>query len=320
MDNNEKENLLFNKLKLLNETLWESKTTKRKIEKWLENFKEEEKLSALFLLSEFIYFNKIQINTLLVSIFRDYFKYDQIQDIRKNNHNTLDQKIIETQFKNKLSQTRFVSLGNPSESSAHLLYDFRKVNKLAKSLFIHESEIKELKKDIKNFVFIDDIAGSGSQAINYSEKFSTKIKEKFPKCKISYYLLLATKTGKQNIKEKGKFDFVDSVLELDNSYKCFHNYSRIFGSTSSYNKKFIENFCAKYGKKLYSSIIKRGNPHLNQEALENSAEPHKLGFKDGQLLLGFNHNTPDNCLPIFWYDEDMIDWYPIFKRHNKVYN
>ena len=53
-----------------------------------------------------------------------------------------------------------------------------------------------------------------------------------------------------------------------------------------------------------------------EEALEKS-KGNSLGFKDCQLLLGFNHNTPDNTLPIFWYDEKNYNWYPIFKRYKK---
>jgi hypothetical protein len=50
----------------------------------------------------------------------------------------------------------------------------------------------------------------------------------------------------------------------------------------------------KYGKKLYKN--------------------HMLGYKDSQLLLGLEHNTPNNTLPIFWSEEE---WSPIFKRYGK---
>jgi hypothetical protein len=39
----------------------------------------------------------------------------------------------------------------------------------------------------------------------------------------------------------------------------------------------------KYGKKLYKN--------------------HMLGYKDSQLLLGLEHNTPNNTLPIFWSEK-----------------
>lgn len=45
-----------------------------------------------------------------------------------------------------------------------------------------------------------------------------------------------------------------------------------------------------------------------------------LGYQDGQLLIGFSHNTPDNTLPIFWSDgETGAPWIPVFKRYPKVY-
>ena len=52
-----------------------------------------------------------------------------------------------------------------------------------------------------------------------------------------------------------------------------------------------------------------------QETIEKGA----LGFGNCQLLLSLYHNTPNNTLPIIWFDEDNQLWSPIFKRYNKVY-
>jgi hypothetical protein len=58
--------------------------------------------------------------------------------------------------------------------------------------------------------------------------------------------------------------------------------------------------CEKYGQHLWA------------------ADP--LGYKDGQLLLGFSHNTPDNTLPIFWSEGHPPRlWEPMFKRYHKNY-
>ena len=37
-----------------------------------------------------------------------------------------------------------------------------------------------------------------------------------------------------------------------------------------------------------------------------------LGFDDGQLLIGFSHNIPDNTVPIIWSTEN--EWNGIFPR------
>ena len=63
---------------------------------------------------------------------------------------------------------------------------------------------------------------------------------------------------------------------------------------------FAEQMCRFYG----SSLVP-GDP---------------FGYDNGQLLIGFHHNTPDNTLPIFWYDEPGgTSWTPIFKRYPKYY-
>ena len=48
---------------------------------------------------------------------------------------------------------------------------------------------------------------------------------------------------------------------------------------------------------------------------------HPLGYDDSELLLGFSHNTPDNTLPIIWFEKEhgaTEPWYPIFRRYPKV--
>lgn len=46
---------------------------------------------------------------------------------------------------------------------------------------------------------------------------------------------------------------------------------------------------------------------------------HPLGYRDGQLLLGFAYNTPDNSLPIIWSSGTRdVPWTPVFKRYSKL--
>ena len=47
-------------------------------------------------------------------------------------------------------------------------------------------------------------------------------------------------------------------------------------------------------------------------------ENYPLGYDNGQYMLGFEYNTPDNTLPIFWGMGD--GWVPLFKRYQKIYN
>ncbi|AUX18712.1 hypothetical protein AQ623_10795 [Flavobacterium columnare] len=309
------------KIKLLNETIWENKANLKKLENWLENFSEEEKLQALYLLTQFIYIGEHQIKKMLVSIYRDFYKYYQVEKIRKTNDDVSDIGFINSEYDKKLKKTRFVALGNPSESSSLLMYSFRQENDLPKPYFITDNDIINCTEPIEDFIFIDDMCGSGSQAIEYSNKIVPIIKAKFPEAVIHYYMLAATEVGKMNIKRNSQFDFVDSIMNLDSSFKCFESNSRIFKNIDDcIDVDKIKSFCDKYGKKLMLSVGRIMFPNDDESDIDAWAEEHKLGFGNGQLLIGFNHNTPDNTLPIIWYNEKEINWKPIFIRKNKIYH
>lgn len=321
---------LYRKIKVLNETVWENRADKKRIEKWLDNFEgEEEKLHALFLLSKFVYFGSVQMRDLLKSVYRDLFKYRIVKEIRENNGDTTDLKIINEQFDHKLSKTKFLGVGNPSESGVHLLYFFRQENKLAKSQFIdsHEifnrsdpSNVKLMDPTIREYIFIDDFCGTGSQAIEYSNHIIEEILSIDPTIRTSYLMLFATKEGKSNVIKNTKFQYVDAVYEFDDTFQCFSPKSRFFKKTpTGIDSAIAKAMCEKHGKKLIKSIIRMENRGIPEHKLDDIAENHKLGFGDCQLLMGFHHNTPDNTLPIIWYDENEIPWNPIFKRYNKKY-
>ncbi|MGR3175016.1 MAG: phosphoribosyltransferase-like protein [Candidatus Scalindua sp.] len=304
-------------IKTLNETIWEGLVTKPQIDNWLSNFKDDvdgtpsEQLHALCLLSQFMYFGSRQIRELLKALFRDSYKYPIVESIRKANGDTTDVKFLSNKFNDELAKTRFVGIGNPSGSGSHLLYYFRQENQLPEVLFINSRQI--LKKhgrsspptlhfpNVRRYVFIDDICGSGTQAKTYSEKILKGIKSITNEdIRFEYYMLFSTKKGLEKIDNETLFDKSSAVFELDDSYKCFGSESRYFLEKDNViNKSFAKDMCNYYGKIL------------------NSSGP--LGFKNGQLLIGFHHNTPNNTLPIIWHDSPTYPkWTSIFKRYPKA--
>ena len=137
----ELESELLSKIKVLDETTWEGRAKKPIIIKWLANFEEKERIQALYMLSQFMYFGSLQMRNLLKAMFRDIFKYRKIKEIRKANSNTLDLGLINKEFDKALKNTLFLGIGNPSESGQHLLYFFRQENNLSKKHFINSHEI-----------------------------------------------------------------------------------------------------------------------------------------------------------------------------------
>lgn len=301
---------LERKIKILHNSAWRDKWAwdSDQYSKWLSNFKEgEERLNAMFLLSKFMYFDNETIRELMIRIYEDLYKRPIIYGIREQNGLTREKSIIENAFKEALSKTRFLSIGNPSESSAHLLYFFRQENFLSRELFISPHELFTHVKDgddiraelrtegVERIVLLDDFCGSGKQATTFHDQFVKYIKEKAPHIIISYYALFAIEDG-LNIVQKLSFDQAEAVFVLDESYKCFSEASRFFIDDDVDLKKPCKEMSERYGKKISS------NP---------------LGYKDCQMLIGFHHNTPNNTLPIFWQERN--GWNPMFKRFVKIY-
>lgn len=319
LDTTREEDELFEKILTLNDTAWENRVDKPAILRWLDNFnlqrtsdaKRRERFHALYLLSQFTYFGSRQMRELLKALYRDLYKYPIIEQLRMRHRHTTDFRQLSLLFAQQLRKTRFLGIGNPSESGCHLLYFFRQENNLPKDLFIHAHQIfkrsqpprKQTLREpsVQHYVFIDDLCGSGDQGTAYSEDIVAEIKRLKPKAKVSYLVLFATSAGKREL-EKTQFDNVNSVVELDDTFRVFGKQSRYFAATPrGIDKATMLNICQTYGETLSPS--------------------YPLGYKDSQLMLGFHHNTPDNTLPIMWWDNRPIgSWIPIFRRYPKVYS
>src|ERR1035437_3539373 len=306
---------LYEKIERLNRRVWEGRVDVPKINTWLDNFdgrsktKPIERLHMLFLLSNFLYFRSNQIRQLLKAAFRDLFKYPIVERIRRENRDTRDLDFIRKRFDEQLQATRFLGMGNPSESGCHLLYYFRQMTALRRDLFINAHEIFSRSKltgkrrlastTVARYVFLDDFCGSGTQAVEYARGLVEEAKEHNPRLQIEYHVLFGCKHGVARIRRSKLFDQVSCLIELDETFICFGNNSRFFHSAPpEIMKQTAKDICTDYGLLLCSGF--------------------PLGFGNCQLLLGFHHNTPDNTLPVFWWDESSPPWEPIFRRYPKL--
>lgn len=306
---------LRSKIKILSDSVWEGRANNRMVDDWLENFEKKDRIDCLFLLSKFMYFGNRQIRELLNSLYRDLYRSPILHEIRKSNEDTLDSELIEHHFEEQLKQTKFFGAGNPSESGCHLLYYLRQENNLPKTLFAGPHEvfksstdtdgiktIEPYDKTIQRYVFIDDFCGTGVQSSDYLKSVVNDIKQVNSSSKLSYLVLFGTTAGLQKIKNDTDFDIVESVLNIDHTFKVFNNNSRYFKLSEDLLKQKLKLICMFYGISIN--------------------ENHPLGYENSQLLIGFHHNTPDNTLPIFWCNKSLEpdkSWTPIFKRYDKKY-
>lgn len=309
---------LQSKIKTLHSSIWERRADWPEVLDWLKQFEEhddpdaDEQLQALRLLSSFMYFGVNEMRALLRSLFRDTFRPQVAKEVRAGLHPSTTLSIVGSMVDVELQHTRFVSLGNPSESSALLLYYFRQENLLPKNLFLHGSDIFDLSDigsdvglkvqdtSITRYVFIDDLCGSGHQGREYSDRIVKPLKSIKPDVKTYYYPIFGLSDGIQYLRTHSTFDEVYPVVELDPTFRAFATDSRLYVEPEIAPLRLpTEATCRRYGSQLVPA--------------------HPLGWEDGQLYIGFAHNTPDNSLPIFWCDHTSPKpWRPIFRRYPKV--
>lgn len=309
---------LQSKIKTLHSSIWERRADWPEVLDWLNQFEEhddpdaDEQLQALRLLSSFMYFGVNEMRALLRSLFRDTFRPQVAKEVRAGLHPSTTLSIVGSMVDVELRHTRFVSLGNPSESSALLLYYFRQENLLPKNLFLHGSDIFDLSDigsdvglkvqdtSITRYVFIDDLCGSGHQGREYSDRIVKPLKSIKPDVKTYYYPIFGLSDGIQYLRTHSTFDEVYPVVELDPTFRAFATDSRLYVEPEIAPLRLpTEATCRRYGSQLVPA--------------------HPLGWEDGQLYIGFAHNTPDNSLPIFWCDHTSPKpWRPIFRRYPKV--
>jgi hypothetical protein len=317
------------KIRTLVNHAWDHEVSWGEVNAWLNNFngkiytQDKEKLYALLSLSRYMYFSKRLIREMLKSLYRDHFESPLLQRIRRNLGGTSDSLLIRKVYDTELLGTRFIGVGNPAESGAHLLYYFRQVNRLPKKLFVDiagafsqkiigqcSSNSKAsserlgyfpVEQNVSRYVFFDDLVGSGTQASRYLTNHLRKIRETNKDIDISFVSLFATTKGLAKLNEPSLFDGkAMSLFELDETYKAFETTSRYFSNPPIwFDCLELKNIAEGYGRKL------------------DSTGP--LGFGDGQLLLSFTHNTPNNAPPIFWNEGYQIPWSPVFIRYDKIY-
>lgn len=309
---------LLDVIQALDTCVWHNGVDASTIEEWLREFGvdgetgSEGRKHALYLLSRFMYFGDAEVRALLRALYRDHYRYPIIASIRKNNGDTRDEELLQTEYGRVLGSTRFLGMGNPSESGTHLLYHYRQENDLTSRLFISPHEIFDLTQKepaladpaITRYVFIDDFCGSGIQGVRYSREVLQRIRAAAEQTgvtpTVAYHVLIGTSKGLQRVQQNAQFDELACVLELDESFRAFEPMSRYFRNPpSGIDRETAMALARRFGEEL---------------------SPGKgLGFDGGQLMLGFFHNTPNNTLPIFWHPgHTERTWHPVFRRYYKI--
>lgn len=270
---------------------WKNEISDEKIENWINNFDgsyfenvENERKLALWLLAHFSYYTMDDVRILCRNLFNQ-FLHEKL-----SNDKDID---LKQAINDIIGNTIFIGLGNDSESGNNILYYFRQENLLSKKSFeIDTGRIYE------NLVYVDDVTISGEQALKYIKTRNIKAKNTYAA------VLIATEDAITNLKESDLNVKPISTMILDQRDRAFSDSAYAFSEKRiTQIRETAQEFCRLYGKRAVKDCgYMAGYP---------------LGFDDGQYMISFEYNTPDNTLPIFWGTGN--GWIPLFKRYPKIY-
>ena len=111
-------------------------------------------------------------------------------------------------------------------------------------------KLRDSFKDVKHYVFIDDLCGSGKQATSNDSNVKRcvqHLRNIVKDAKISYFMIFGMSKGIKVIRDSGLYNQANAVVELDESYRCFSEQSRFFD-----DDKYID----KCNQKVYINYIK----------------------------------------------------------------
>ena len=183
------------------------------------------------------------------------------------------------------------------KSSVHLFYYFNKISDIPTENFILSENLKSTDK--RDIVFIDDIIGTGSQAIGHITKL--KKEGKIGDQKLHYYAIVGLDIGIKKLKDSNLFECVEVTMPI----------KKAFDSTGTFSNEEIGQ-----AKKMAETIGRQLSKNM------------PLGYNNSEALVFFSHNSPNNSLPIFWADgkckileqqdeQTKVKWTPLFPRKRK---
>ncbi len=298
------------RIQALSEAVWEGRAKEQAVRDWLAGFNggfcdsEVEKIYALYLLQHFIYFGQNEIAALLYALFRDHILYPIVQQCLDNDP-LMDDTAIRQRISNAVTHLKIVPVGQVSESAAMLSYRLRQEAVLPPESIRNMAELFEDLKaagnGINHVLLMDDFLGTGNQLCDTHQADVIRLKAKG--IRVEYVALVAMQKGLNKVKSGNLFDSIRAVIGLDESYSLTETpclFLEDLGKHPPLSEQQCIDIVTHYGSKLVP-----GAP---------------TGYGDCGVMVGFNHNTQDNTLPIFWAKSQVPPWSPIFARLNKVYN
>lgn len=277
--------------------IWEG-MSRTQLAAWLTNFETDaEKYFAACVLDSLIYRSEAQTISLIQQLLQRTFSYaaqhlplvgtseaDWIDLLRKD---ASDPRI------------RLVPVVReddpPTKSAHHILRLMKRKFQVDERWIVYARHlVSTLPLDLEAIFFIDDFLATGDQFHYFFENES--LRSLIGRVHLAYLPLVGYVEGIKRLETEYSRLLVRPVEILDNTHRLFHIECECFDdgtNTASDAATFYYDLLARRGINLTGSA-RRGHGGL-------------------ELAYSFVHASPDNCLPILWWDKSP-SWKPLFNR------
>lgn len=262
------------------------------MQEWLEFFGDEDKECFLDIFTHYRYFTKRQYQRIMRIFYKKIFEKVSLEA-------EMDAVLIIT-FPSK----KGVASGGDivrATLEEQLIGKFRKDHIVSDTDKLEEDVLDS----IKYIFFVDDIVGTGKTLYGNVKAIYNKLH--LDKRKYIKLFVVAIYANENKIKKKlsqlntNEGITIDDLYVYENTDKCFDT-----------DKYFDYETCKKYKSVVtdYEKVIEKNK--LDDDKEQNSI----LGFENGQLLVSFHYNTPNNTLSSFWRPSKIST--PLFIRNTYI--
>ncbi|MGN6094279.1 MAG: phosphoribosyltransferase-like protein, partial [Luteibacter jiangsuensis] len=191
---------------------------------------------------------------------------------------------------------------NPTDSGFFLCRRARQILKVPEDRIVNRDAALEKAYQGAAIVFLDDFVGSGDQFISTWERVTNGRSFKFAQKATSfipiYVSMVCLEKGISRIHQEAPMVALSTAHILEER-------STLNGvmSISADVQARLEDFLRKYSPRLKP----------NEPYIANNPSYKVKGYKNGGLMLAFEHSVPDATLPIFWSSGD-VNWVPLLER------
>lgn len=210
-------------------------------------------------------------------------------------HTKLLRRIADKGSPLKGNNTLFAALGNSAKSGALIAYQYRIAVDLPEEDFLSGEDEQQLDlQHIENIVFVDDVIGTGRTVAKEVERIAEEVYTLSRTRNIFILTVAGYEAGIQHVTEATGASVV-SALEYNAR-----------DTVASLDATFYEGLPVEER----SAILERIKRYCR------SISTSELGFGGVGGLLVFDHNTPNNTLPIVC--STGKGWLPLFQRSKKI--